>query len=200
MYAIGSLNMMKGQAQTRNHWLKGLAAGLAGGLVASVVMNRFQESCARLTADSERSHGAQSLQRGSPGRGVARELRKRGSDEQQDDAAVRIAGVLSEGVFHHALTEREKAIAGTASHYVFGVAAGGVYGVLADLEPRVTTGGGLPFGAFIWVAADEGVVPALGLSKPLTGYPLRTHIYSIAAHLMFGLTAEAVRRGVRKIL
>ena len=56
---------------------KGLAAGAAGGLVASLVMNQFQALWGRLMEDSERSHGAQSLQQGSPDHGVGRELKER---------------------------------------------------------------------------------------------------------------------------
>ena len=55
---------------------KGLAAGAAGGLVASLVMNQFQALWGRLMEDSE-MHGAQSLQQGSPDHGVGRELKER---------------------------------------------------------------------------------------------------------------------------
>lgn len=191
---------MSSQEYQQSHVLKGLGAGLVGGLIASVVMNRFQAGLGKLTHGVERSHGAQSLQQGSPHRGIARKLQERGSDRERDDAAVRFANALSEGVFRHSLTEQEKKIAGTASHYGFGVVVAGLYGVAAELLPKVTKGIGLPFGTFIWLAADEGVVPALGLSKAATRYPLRTHAYSLAAHLVFGLTAEAMRRAALKIL
>ncbi|MDQ3174852.1 MAG: hypothetical protein M3Q91_14295, partial [Acidobacteriota bacterium] len=46
--------------------LKGLAAGVVGGLVASAVMNQFQAVLSKLLGGQERSHGAQSLQQGSP--------------------------------------------------------------------------------------------------------------------------------------
>jgi putative membrane protein len=59
---------------------------------------------------------------------------------------------------------------------------------------------GLPFGAAVWVIADEAVVPALGLSKSGKDYPLSTHVYAIASHLVFGLTTELVRRNVRRAL
>ncbi len=71
---------------------------------------------------------------------------------------------------------------------------------MSELVPGVTAGAGLPFGAFIWLTADEGIVPALGLSKLPTEYPLSTHVYSLASHLVYGMTAEIVRRAVRKRL
>ncbi len=43
-------------------------------------------------------------------------------------------------------------------------------------------------------------VPLTGLSKPPTEYPLKDHASAFAAHLVFGVTTEGVRRlvlGVR---
>ena len=147
---------------------KGLAAGLIGGLIAYVMMNQFQALLGKLTVGIERSHGAQSLQHGSPQHGIGRELQERGSDEEQDDAAMRLANAISVGVFDRELTKSEKHAAGTALHYAYGISIGGLYGVAAELVPGVTAGAGLPYGATIWLTADEGVVPALGLSKSPT--------------------------------
>jgi len=58
----------------------------------------------------------------------------------------------------------------------------------------------LPFGAAVWAIADEGIVPAAGLSKSPTEYPLSIHAYALASHLVYGLTTELVRRTVRKAL
>ena len=182
-----------------NIW-KGLAAGVVGGLVASAVMNQFQALWGKLAEGVEKSHGAQSLQQGSPEHGVGRELQERGSDEEQDDAAERIANAISEGVFDRALTKSEKEIAGTAVHYAFGVTTGALYGAMAEILPGVTVGAGLPFGAFVWLTADEGAVPALGLSKSPTEYPLSTHAYALASHFVYGLTTEIVRGAVRRAL
>ncbi len=129
-----------------------------------------------------------------------RYLRARGSDNEWDDATERFANALSEATLHRRLTEREKDIAGTLSHYGFGVATGALYGLVAELVPGITRAAGLPFGAFIWLTADEGVVPALGLSKPFTQYPLGTHAHALASHLVFGMAAELARRTLRDAL
>ena len=42
--------------------LKGLVAGLAGGLVASWTMNQFQAAWTKATEDFEKPQGAQSMQ------------------------------------------------------------------------------------------------------------------------------------------
>jgi hypothetical protein len=72
---------------------------------------------------------------------------------------------------------------------------------MAELAPQVTTGAGIPFGGRLlgqW--QDETAVPLLGLAKGPTGYPLSTHAYALASHLVYGLTAELSRRAVRHVL
>ncbi|PYS91386.1 MAG: hypothetical protein DMF64_12485 [Acidobacteria bacterium] len=189
-----------GQSRRDGDVLKGLAAGIAGGLVASFVMNQFQALWSKLTEDEERSHGAQSRQQGTPQHGVARELQARGSDEEEDDATERTAQAIAEGVFDHKLSKPAKQTAGAAVHYAFGMTTGAFYGATCELLPEAAAGAGLPFGAFVWLTADEGVVPLLGLSKPPTEYPLEKHAYAFAAHLVYGLTTELVRRAVRAAL
>lgn len=180
--------------------LKGLAAGAVGGLAAAFVMNRFQAALSRLAAGEERSHGAQSLQQGTPQKGVGRDLQAEGVDRPEDDATERLANAISVGVLERELTEREKDAAGTVFHYAMGLTSGAIYGALAEFAPAAKSGAGAPFGAAVWLVADEGLVPAAGLSKSAAEYPLSIHAYSFASHLVFGLTAETVRRAVRAAL
>jgi putative membrane protein len=177
-----------------NVW-KGLVAGLAGGLVASWTMNQFQAVWMRVASDSEKRHGAQSLQPSEGSTGNQAEDAK-----EQDDATVETAKVISRTVFGHELQESEKEPAGAAVHYVFGTATGGLYGALAEVSPQVTAGAGLPFGAAFWLIADEISVPLLGLSKGPTEYPVSTHVYAFASHLVYGVTTEFSRRALRQVL
>ncbi len=177
-----------------NVW-KGLVAGLAGGLIASWTMNQFQAAWMRVATNSEKPHGAQSMQPSQGSTGNQAEDAK-----EQDDATVETARVLSKKVFGHELQESEKKPAGAAVHYVFGTATGGLYGALAEVTPQVTTGAGLPFGAAFWLLADEVSVPLLGLSKGPTEYPVSTHVYALASHLVYGVTAEMSRRALRQVL
>lgn len=193
-------NSERGRGEDEGNVLKGLAAGVVGGLVASAVMNQFQALLSRLIEGEERSHGAQSLQQGSPQKGIGRELQEEGKDDAEDDAPERLANAISVAVFNHELTEREKDVAGVAFHYAMGASSGALYGALAEIVPEARAGVGVPFGAAVWLIADEGIVPAAGLSKTPTEYPLFIHAYSFASHLVFGLTTELVRRAVRKAL
>lgn len=180
--------------------LKGLLAGAVGGLVASCVMNQFQAAWSRRTRGVARSHGAQSVQTGEP----------RGGDEwaagRLDDAAAaetrdateRLAAAAAETFAGRELTRREQDAGGTLVHYAYGAATGAAYGLAAEYAPAVSAGFGLPFGAAVWLGADELVVPALGLSKPAGDYPVSVHAQSVAAHLVYGLTTELVRAALRR--
>ncbi len=177
-----------------NVW-KGMVAGLAGGLIASWTMNQFQAAWTRMAEGAEKSHGAQSMQPSDGSNG------KQGGDvQEQDDATVETAKVISTNVFGHELQESEKEPAGAAVHYAFGTVTGGLYGALAEVTPQVTAAAGLPFGAAFWLVADEITVPMLGLSKGPTEYPVSTHAYALASHLVYGVTAELSRRAVRQVL
>jgi putative membrane protein len=177
---------------------KGLAAGLAGGLVASWVMNQFQKIWSRETEGVEKPHGAQSL-KPSGGHMAVEEMKREpeANTEEQEDATEKLASAISENILQHQLTKDEKKLAGAAVHYAFGTMMGAAYGVAAEFVPQVGTGVGLPFGAVFWVVGDEVAVPLLGLAEAPTEYPLSTHAYALCSHLVYGLTTEAVRRALR---
>jgi hypothetical protein len=163
-------------------------------------MNQFQSALSKLMRGDERSHGAQSQQAGSPEHGIAKALQERGSDDSSDNAAVRAGNAVGEFVFDEKLTKSEKEKAGTVAHYAMGAASGAIYGAFTELTRGVSIGEGVPFGAAVWLIADEAIVPAIGLSKSAKNYPLSTHAYALASHLVYGLTTELVRKAVRRAL
>ena len=185
---------------------KGLAAGIVGGLVASWTMNRFQEAWSKFGKGLEDwSHNEFRNVWGEFSEGLEEQSNTQASTlsptpEAQDDTTVRAASAVSEGLFDHKLTPSEKKVAGPAVHYSLGTGVGGLYGVAAEMAPKVTAGSGLPFGAVFWLVVDEGAVPLLGLSKGPTAYPLSTHAYALSSHFVYGLTAEVLRRAVRKAM
>lgn len=167
----------------RNAW-KGLVAGVVGGMVASWAMDRFQYRWLSFGGGDELKLQQTPIEEGN----------------REEPATVKTASAISEGVFGHSLTGREKEIAGPIVHYAVGTTAGAVYGVAAEYEPDVTTLAGIPFGAAFWMVVDEGALPLLGLAKGPTAYPISTHAYALASHFVFGLTAEVVRSTVRRAL
>ncbi len=77
---------------------------------------------------------------------------------------------------------------------------GALYGGLREVSPAVRRMGGTGWGSAVWAGADGIAVPLLGLSRPKSDYPLETHAQSYAAHIVFGVTTEVVRRGVRALI
>ena len=149
--------------------LRGLAAGVAAGLVASLAMNMFQKLWA-----------------------AALPMPSSGDDPATVQAAQRISRAATGSYF----AKDDKEAAGDAVHYLFGAVLGGAYGLLAEYRPEVTKGYGVMFGAAA-AGLDEFVVPAAGLSKPPTDFPPATHTYALASHVVFGGVTDAVRRLVR---
>jgi len=124
-----------------------------------------------------------------------------GQQENSEDATMKTAEKLSETFLRRPLNSNEKKKAGPIVHYAFGTVVGGVYGATAEKLPEIRKGYGLPFGAAVFVGADEIAVPALGLSpRPLSQTKPQDHLYSLVSHFVYGATTEIVRRGVRACL
>ena len=163
--------------------VKGIVAGVAGGLLASLVMEQFQFLWIK---------ASEAINRG-------RETEKP-KGRKADPSTVKVAQSISKSVFGKKLPKSKKRLAGEAVHYAMGATSGAIYGAAAEMLPSSTIGDGLVFGTAVWVLADEVTVPALQLSKPPTKYPATTHVYALASHLVYGWTTELVRRAVRKML
>ena len=150
--------------------IRGLAAGIAGGLVAALAMNQFQKLWTKIAPKP---------------------------DGDGDPATVRLANRASRKATGEFLDKQDKPLAGETVHYAFGAALGGLYGLAAEYRPEVTAGFGTGFGTAAMVAFDEGAVPASGLTQPPTEFGPATHAYSLASHLVFGAVTEATRRSLR---
>lgn len=162
-----------------------ILAGIAGGLVASFAMERFQRALGAISSDAG----------GAPG-GGGQQYRK----PQSEPATYKAADAISEASTGHAVPRAYKPAAGSLVHYAFGGAMGAIYGAATARKPDLAAGAGLPFGAAVWIVADEIGVPVAGLSKPPTAYPLKDHASAFAAHLVYGATTEGVRRLVLSAL
>lgn len=159
---------------------KGVIAGVAGGLLASFLMEQFQ---AAWSAAAEAIHPSKKQ----PGRPA-------------DPTTVKAANALSEKITGRKIPRKYKPAAGEAVHYGMGAGSAAVYGALAEVAPIVTAGDGLGFGAGVWMLVDEMAVPAAGLSKSPREIPLTTHLYALVSHLVYGWITETVRRAVRGVL
>ena len=175
---------------------KGAAAGLVGGLVASFVMNRAQEAWTIVAVGPARArfHFEQGGQ-------IKKSARHRPfSFEKSESATSRMANAVSRLLLGRRIGGKKRRRAGTALHDALGAGVGASYGAAAEAGPEASAGRGLPFGAVVWLVADELAMPLLGLAKPPNRYPVAAHAQSLGAHLVFGWATEAVRRRARKNL
>ena len=177
----------------RHSTLKGLAAGAIGGAIASFAMNQFQAGVSKLFEHPEQD--PQKKDRAEQAQGWKEHREPHGHEEE--NATVKAATAVSEGVFDRQLSHDEKQQAGNAMHYGFGILSGAFYGAMVEELPVARTGEGLVFGAALWLTADEVAVPALGLSKAPREYPARVHAMALGSHLVYGLTTEIVRSALR---
>jgi putative membrane protein len=168
----------------KSSWGKGLLCGLIGGLAGTIIMSEFQAAWRKAAEAGQSGNGSQGPS-------------QPGSQEETEDATMKAAGKIAR-VARKELSHEQKKKLGPVVHYGFGALQGGLYGLILELARQ--DGGFLPaliFGAALFAAADEWAVPALGLSGKPTEYPLNTHVYALAAHLVYGLGTEISRRGLR---
>jgi putative membrane protein len=167
---------------------RGIVAGIAGGLVASWVMNEFMTTL-----------GPQ-LQQAVEGQKAEKPSQPKNEDEP-DDATMKTADVVVSTVTggrHLSHEGREKG--GPIVHYAFGALMGAVYGAMVEEMPAMATGFGTAFGAALFTGADLVAVPALNLSESLSAEGIPTLATPFAAHLVYGAATEAVCRLVRALL
>lgn len=168
------------------HPVRGVLAGVAGGLFASWVMNLWSEGPgAALTQKLE----------------TAEEKKQIADQSDGEDATMKTADLLystAEGGQH--LTHAQREAAGPFVHYGYGALVGGLYGGLAEYSSVVRSGFGTTFATALFVGGDLMAVPALHLSKPLNAYPASSYANPLTAHLVYGVTTELLRRILRPIL
>jgi putative membrane protein len=164
----------------------GILAGIAGGLVASFVMNEFIAHPGKKISEAiETPEDKKQLKALDDGR----------------DATMKTAdaiAVTATGGQH--LTYEQQSKAGPVIHYAFGGLMGGVYGALAEVSPAARSGFGTTFGSMLFAGADLFAVPALQLGPSLEEEPASSLATPLAAHLVYGATTELIRRLVRKLL
>jgi hypothetical protein len=163
-----------------------LAAGLAGGLVASWTMNQFQAGW---------SKASQKLR---PGKGESHKQQHQAQTESEGPTE-KVAGTIASTVFRRELSKQEKKKYSPVVHYAFGTAIGGFYGLLAEVMPHARAGFGTAYGAAVFAGVDEAGLAALRLAKPPTAYPISTHAYALASHVVYGVTTEGLRRAIRRL-
>jgi hypothetical protein len=97
---------------------------------------------------------------------------------------------LLERVLGRELSPRYARLLNNATHWGFGLATGGGYGLLLGSRHKPKLWYGPPFGAAVW-AGGYVVLPLLGVYKPIWKYDVETLWKDLRAHLVFGTATAA---------
>jgi putative membrane protein len=167
--------------------VRGILAGMAGGLAAAWMMNVFMAGPGQTLQDAVQSDEENREQQAH-------------SSEPKEDATMKAADVLAETATGSHLSRAQKETAGPIVHYAFGALTGGLYGGLAEYSSKVTSGFGTSFGGVLFSTADMLAVPVLNLGPSPSDQPASALATPFAAHIIYGATTEFVRRILRFLL
>lgn len=168
------------------HIVRGVLAGIAGGLAAAWVMNEFSATLGKDLSKAVETPAEQRLL----------DMESDGEDATMK-AADKIAETVTGG--RH-LTHEQREAGGPIVHYSMGAVMGGIYGALAEYSSIARSGFGTTFGGLLFASADLFGVPAAHLGKWPDQVPVSSLASPLAGHLVYGATTELVRRLVRTIL
>ena len=156
-----------------------IAAGAAAGAAATLALSAA--TSAMYAREDRRARG--------------REEQVRGGKSAYEIAAERAAGLAG-----LSLSSEQEAKAGTLIHYGLGMASTALYASVRRRMPAPGVARGLGFGAALWLVADEGANPLLGLTPGPGAFPWQAHARGLVAHLVFGLTAEAALSAADRLI
>src|SRR5579884_368514 len=166
------------RTQRRSGIWKSVAAGAFGGLAGGIAMSGYQ---ALVNAAAKAIAGRPAL-------------------NQDEEATAGAAKAISRVAFQHELTKEETNRAVPALQCSVGLAFGALYGLLADRAPQCTAGKGTAYGAAIWLAGDEFVVPVFGLAEGPAQASVPAHLNELGSHLIYGLVTDLTRSWALKSL
>jgi hypothetical protein len=164
-----------------NSTARAACLGAVAGLAGTLAMNIAQ----RLWTIGAGDHPPESA----AGPHDARDWQERDEGQNSNELAAQTAASMV-GL---QLTEQQLAVAAPIVHFSFGAAVGAVYGMYVARRGEWTRSG-LGLGTALWLTADEIAMPLLGLSRSTLRRPFEKHAQSLAAHFVYGVVTERVRR------
>jgi putative membrane protein len=164
----------------------GLAAGFIGGIVATWVLDKYQQGALEVTRRAENAVGAGSVL------SHHQEIQLRGQQRAHAETADRLAkSTLGKGLSH-----RQRRDAVPIIHYAVGALAGGAYGLAAELIPAVRAGYGTGYASLLFMGGSQSLLPGFGFGVQNNG----AQGDGLSGHLVYGATLEATRRVLRRLL
>ncbi|WP_425148594.1 DUF1440 domain-containing protein [Deinococcus sp.] len=98
------------------------------------------------------------------------------------------------------LTRQQKLASQQVIHYTLGALLGAVYGALAEVQPGVTRGLGVPAGAVMYLCTHATAVPATGFQRWPWELPRAAVAWESGSHLVYGAGLEVGRGALRRVL
>lgn len=172
------------------HWIKGLFAGLGGGMVGLAVMNRFMartaEPVQRRQEEHPRQHHDVSVTGWHPREG--------------ENATAALAKNVYRSRTGRDLPAERAEKAGMMVHTGYGLLTAVGYGMVRGRRRGADLKGGALFGAGLWLLGDEIAVPLLGLSQGPKAHSPALLVQTLAAHIAFGVAVAATAQTLRRVL
>jgi hypothetical protein len=166
-------------ARPRPTPLGALAQGLVAGAVGTAAMDLVQFARYKLGGGQERL--------------LAWEFSAGLKDWEHAPAPAHIGKRIVEGVFQRQLPPERAALTSNLTHWGYGIAWGGLSGLMEGSlrSPRVRHG--LVLGATVWTTSYI-VLPLARLYRPIWEYDAKVLATDLGDHLVYGLCAAAADR------
>jgi hypothetical protein len=168
--------------------LGGLAAGIIGGIVATWVLDKYQQGALEATRAAENAVDAE------PVLSRRQEDRLREQQRAHAEAAERIA----HSTFGKGLSKMQRRNAAPIVQYAIGALAGGAYGFAVEILPVVRRGYGTGYSNLLFLGGSQAMLPWLNLGTRQKIAPVKNG--GLSAALVYGATLETTRRILRWLL
>jgi hypothetical protein len=182
----------------RNRW-RGLVLGAAGGAAGTMAMGLYFKALPALAAGEDQPGDDSTAQEN--GSHAFDDISLVGKHYQDGEGSTVAVGRLAyQTVVGRAPEAQEtKTVLSEAVHWSFGTSMGALYGMLRDRAGWPDLGGGLAFGAGVWLFASELLLPLLGLAPGPTATPAQRHAKEFGAHLVYGAVVAAVTQALQRL-
>ncbi len=95
---------------------------------------------------------------------------------------------------------RQKSMQYKALHWAFATAAGGVYGMAAEMEPSLAAWRGAAFGIALNRLTHESLLPRMGITPSKEEQSTQARVSHWISHAAYGVATDSIRRLVRHLL
>jgi hypothetical protein len=159
--------------------LGALARGVVAGMVGTAAMDLVQ------FARYKRGGGTDRL--------LAWEFSAGLKDWEQAPAPAQIGRRIFEGVFQRQLPPERAALVNNLTHWGYGIAWGGLFGLVEGSLRAPKVRHGLVLGTTVWIG-DYVLLPLAKLYRPIWEYDVKVLAKDLGDHLVYGVSTAGAER------